>query len=55
MVLIRPFTSNDNDALLNIEKMTKGNEKLAKVADLSPDITISTNFMIMGDNGSRGT
>ena len=41
MVLIRPFISSDNDALLNIEKMSpQGNEKLAMVADLSPDITI---------------
>lgn len=40
MVLIRPFISSDNDALLNIEKLSpQGNDELAMMTDFSPDIT----------------
>lgn len=40
MVLTRPFIYSDNEALLNIEKLSpQGNDKLAIVTDFSPDIT----------------
>ncbi|MGD9778739.1 N-acetyltransferase family protein [Methanomethylovorans sp.] len=40
MVRIRPFIPSDNDALLDIEKLSPhGNDKVAMVTNLSPDIT----------------
>ena len=40
MVLIRPFKEEDNKVLLNIEKLCpRGDERLAMVVDLDPDIT----------------
>ncbi|WMW23810.1 GNAT family N-acetyltransferase [Methanolobus sediminis] len=40
MINIRPFREEDNDALLNIEKLCpQGNEEYAMVIDKGPDIT----------------
>ncbi|WP_406660334.1 GNAT family N-acetyltransferase [Methanolobus sp. ZRKC3] len=40
MVLIRPFKEEDNKVLLNIEKLCpRGDERLAMMVDLDPDIT----------------